>query len=124
MTMPERETLLQEMYEAFNARDVDAVLAKMTPDVAWPKAFEGGSVVGPEAVREYWARQWGEIDPTVVPVGFADGEDGRTVVTVAQTVRSLDGDVLSDGEVLHVYAFDAATGLIASMEVVSPQDAR
>lgn len=116
----EREALLREMYVAFNARDVDAVLERMTPEVAWPKAFEGGAVVGPEEVRKYWARQWSEIDPTVEPVGFEERSDGRTAVTVAQTVRSLEGDVLSEGEVLHVYAFDAQTGLISAMEVEAP----
>lgn len=104
------------MYAAFTARDTDAVLAKMAPEVEWPKAFEGGVVVGKQAVREYWARQWGEIDPTVEPTAFAHGEDGRVVVTVAQAVRSLDGAVIAEGEVLHVYAFDEA-GLIASMEI-------
>jgi len=117
MSTPERETLLQEMYAAFNARDADAVLARMTPEVEWPKAFEGGAVKGREAVKEYWARQWSEIDPHVEPVGFTPGDDGRVVVTVAQTVRSLDGAVIAEGEVLHVYAFDEATGLISAMEI-------
>lgn len=31
-----------------NARDIDAALAIMTPDVACPKAFKGGFVRGPE----------------------------------------------------------------------------
>lgn len=117
MSTPDRETLLQEMYAAFNARDADAVLARMAPEVEWPKAFEGGAVQGREAVKEYWARQWSEIDPRVEPIGFAPGEGERVVVTVAQTVRSLDGAVIAEGEVLHVYAFDATTGLITSMEI-------
>ncbi|WP_445150283.1 nuclear transport factor 2 family protein [Baekduia sp. Peel2402] len=117
MSTPERQTLLQEMYAAFNARDADAVLVRMTPEVEWPKAFEGGAVKGREAVKEYWARQWSEIDPHVEPVGFGPGDDGRVVVTVAQTVRSLDGAVIAEGEVLHVYAFDEATGLISAMEI-------
>jgi ketosteroid isomerase-like protein len=117
MTTPERKTLLQEMYAAFNARDTEAVLARMAGDVAWPKAFEGGSATGHDEVREYWRKQWSEIDPHVEPVAFADREDGRTAVTVAQKVRSLDGAVLFDGQVLHVYAFDAGSGLISAMVI-------
>ena len=42
MTTP--EALLEGIYAAFNARDVDAVLAAMHADVDWPNAFEGGRV--------------------------------------------------------------------------------
>lgn len=45
--------LLRAACAAFNARDIDAVLALMTSDVGWPRAFKGGFVVGPEEVRDY-----------------------------------------------------------------------
>ena len=107
---------LTRMYAAFNARDADAVLVEMTPDVAWPKAFEGGWVQGREAVRAYWARQWSEIAPTVEPLGFeALLPDGRVAVRVRQTVRDLAGALLGQGEVRHTYTF--AQGLIARMEI-------
>jgi hypothetical protein len=35
---------LRATYAAFNARDIDAVLAQMTADVDWPNAWEGGHV--------------------------------------------------------------------------------
>lgn len=118
MSTTDRETMLRDLYVAFNARDADVVLAHMTPEVRWPRAFEGGTVVGPEAVREYWARQWTEIDPVVEPVGFEARPDGRVAVTVAQKVTSrADGALLFEGEVVHVYAFDDATGLVTSMEI-------
>jgi hypothetical protein len=37
---------LQELYRAFNARDIDTVLDQMTGDVDWPNAWEGGRVRG------------------------------------------------------------------------------
>ena len=43
--------LLRAAYAVFNARDMDAAVALMTPDVVWPKAFKGGFVRGPEEVR-------------------------------------------------------------------------
>jgi nuclear transport factor 2 (NTF2) superfamily protein len=113
----DREALLRELYAMFNARDADALLATMTPDVDWPNGWEGGRVSGREAVREYWTRQWAEIDPRVEPVAFAQGDDGRVAVTVAQTVRSLDGALLAEGTVTHTYAFDDATGLVTAMEI-------
>ncbi|GGL04980.1 isocitrate lyase/phosphoenolpyruvate mutase family protein [Mangrovihabitans endophyticus] len=122
---PQREAarvdLLTELYAAFNRRDVDAVLAAMTPDVAWPNGWEGGMVRGHREVRDYWRRQWAEIDPTVEPVGFADEDDGRIAVTVHQTVRDRAGAVLADQTVVHVYRFVA--GLVGAMEIRADRSA-
>jgi ketosteroid isomerase-like protein len=109
------EAVLERTYAAFNARDIDAVLAVMHPEVIWPNGMEGGTVVGHAAVRAYWTRQWGLIDPRVEPRGFSLEADGRVAVTVDQTVRDLAGAVLKQVMVQHVYAF--AGGLITSMEI-------
>ncbi len=85
---PEIE-LLRAAYAAFNARDIPAALALMTPDVSWPKAFKGGFVRGPEEVRAYWTEQWREINPRVEPVAFFPQDDGQIVVEVHQIVRDL-----------------------------------
>jgi hypothetical protein len=111
----EHEDLLRAIYEAFNAREIDAVLLEMTADVDWPNAWEGGRVHGHEAVRDYWTRQWSAINPAVEPVGFAARSDGSIAVEVRQVARSLDGTVLGEGRVLHVYAFRG--GLVARMDV-------
>jgi hypothetical protein len=34
------EALLRDVYRAFNARDVETVLAHMDPGVDWPNAWE------------------------------------------------------------------------------------
>jgi nuclear transport factor 2 (NTF2) superfamily protein len=106
--------LLRAAYAAFNARDIDAALALMTPDVAWPKAFKGGFVRGPEEVRAYWTEQWGEIDPHVEPVSFEAAANGRIGVVVRQRVRDLEGAVLADAEVGHWFTLEQ--GLIKAME--------
>jgi hypothetical protein len=103
------------MYAGFNLRDIDAVLRQMAADVDWPNAWEGGRVHGQEAVRDYWTRQWSAIDPTVEPVAFSARADGSVAVEVVQVVRDLDGTLLSEGRVLHVYVFSA--GLVARMHV-------
>ncbi len=68
--------LLRKAYAAFNARDIDAALATMAPDVAWPKAFKGGFARGHQEVRVYWTEQWSEIDPRVQPTSFHREADG------------------------------------------------
>jgi hypothetical protein len=115
--MAEREQLLRALYAAFNARDVDAVIAALHPAVDWPNAWEGGRLHGRDAVREYWARQFAEIDPHVEPRAFTATEDGRVAVEVHQVVRSPAGDVLADGTVTHVYALRG--GLVERMDVIS-----
>ena len=111
---PEIE-LLRTGYVAFNARDIDAALALMTPDVHWPRAFKGGFVRGPEAVRAYWTEQWSEIDGRVEPIAFHLEDDGQILVEVHQVVRDLDGTVLDDEHVGHRFTIEH--GLIQGMEV-------
>jgi ketosteroid isomerase-like protein len=104
-----------DLYDAFNRRDADAVLAVMTDDVQWPNAWKGGRLTGRDAVREYWRAQWAEIDPRVEPLSVEPRADGGVAVTVRQTVRSRDGALLSDQTVIHVYALRGE--LIARMHV-------
>jgi hypothetical protein len=75
--------------------------------------------VGRDAVRDYGTRQWAEIDPRVEPVGFSTDADGRVAVEVQQLVRTIDGEVLADRVVTHVYAF--REGLVERMEVIEPE---
>jgi hypothetical protein len=112
--MANTNTLIKQAYSSFNQRDIGAALALMTEYVSWPKASEGGKVVGKEEIRAYWTRQWAEFDPHVEPLAMT--EDGGNVrVQVHQLVKSLQGDVLSDSEVLHV--FTLKNGLIAAMDL-------
>ncbi|GAC1360209.1 MAG: nuclear transport factor 2 family protein [Acidobacteriaceae bacterium] len=113
--MPNTNTLIEQAYSAFNKRDISSALALMTEDVSWPRASEGGRVVGKEEIRAYWTRQWGEFDPHVEPLAISEQDGGRTRVRVRQLVRSLQGDLLSDSEVLHV--FTVRGGLIAAMDL-------
>ena len=106
---------LRRLYGAFNAREIEAVLEQMSPDVDWPNAWEGGRVTGRDAVRDYWRRQWAVIDPSVEPVDFLVRPDGSIAVEVAQTVRAIDGTLLGENRVRHVYRL--SDGLIARMDV-------
>ena len=119
--MKDAMTLIEQAYSAFNKRDIDGALALMTQDVSWPKASEGGKVIGKEEIRAYWTRQWSEFDPHVEPLALAEEDGGKTRMKVHQLVKSLQGDVLSDSEVLHV--FTVKNGLIAAMDLGDEADA-
>ena len=110
------KTLIAQAYSAFNHRKIDDALALMSENVSWPKASEGGRVVGKEEIRSYWTRQWKEFDPHVEPLKVIDLEGGITNVKVHQLVKSLSGEVLSDSEVWHVYTI--ASGLIERMDLM------
>jgi hypothetical protein len=109
------QKLITNAYAAFNARDIDAVLQVMHPEVKWTKAWEGDYAHGYDEVRAYWQRQWKEINPRVTPVGFREREDGTLEVEVDQLVKDLEGNVLFDGKVLHVYVIN--NGLLQQMDV-------
>ena len=114
----ELEALLRRTYAAFNARDIDAVIAVLHPDVDWPNAWEGGRLRGHAAVRGYWTRQFEAIDGRVEPQGFALAPDGRVVVDVHQMVRDRTGAIIADRTVQHVYRLRDA--FIDHMEVREP----
>ena len=119
--MADTKTILEQAYSAFNKRDIDGALALMTQDVSWPKASEGGKVVGKEEIRAYWTRQWGEFDGQVEPLAITEEGGSRIRVRVRQLVRNLEGNVLSDSEVLHIFTMN--NGLIAAMDLGDETDA-
>jgi ketosteroid isomerase-like protein len=115
--MSSDEDILRAAYTAFNARDVEAALELMHPEVDWPNAWEGGRVIGREAVRDYWRRQFEQISGTVEPEGFDRDSDGSITVTVHQVVRDArTNELQSDTHVLHRYRFE--NGLIVRMDVL------
>jgi hypothetical protein len=114
----EDEQLLRRAYDAFNARDIGAALAVMHPDVDWPNAWEGGRLGGHAEVREYWTRQFAEIDSHVQPRSFTRDGHGRVTVEVHQVARDKTGNVVFDGHVEHVYT--VRDGLVERMDVREP----
>lgn len=109
------EQFFHDIYAAFNARDIDAVLKTFHPDVHWPNGWEGGFVEGHDAVRAYWTRQWKEVNPIVEPVAVKEQPDGSVAVEVHQVVKDYGGAMLFDGYLRHIYRFEQ--GLVTSMEI-------
>jgi ketosteroid isomerase-like protein len=115
--MPNPEPLLRSAYRAFNARDIDAALELMHPEVDWPNAWEGGRVVGHAAVRDYWSRQFAAISSIVEPQRFTKESDGSITVDVHQVVHAADtGELISETTVHHSYQL--RDGMIVRMDVL------
>ncbi len=110
-----KKDVIAKAYKAFNARDIVGVLSLMHPDVKWPNGWEGGYVYGHAEVKDYWTRQWKEINPNVLPERIHEKDDGRVEVEVHQLVKDLEGKILADGMTKHVYSFE--NGLITKMEI-------
>jgi ketosteroid isomerase-like protein len=79
---PDVAALLHRSYDAFNRRDISAVLATLHRDVDWPNMIDGGRIVGHDAIREYWTRQFHSIDPHVEPLQITEGPQGEVVAAV------------------------------------------
>jgi ketosteroid isomerase-like protein len=114
--------ILKCIYDRFNARDIDGVLAALADDVCWANGMDGCHVRGREAVRAYWTRQWSMVSPHVEPVGFHRSADGAIVAEVRQTVRDLEGKPLEgqthglkDKTVGHVFRF--RDGKVTSFDI-------
>ena len=114
MSSPYRE-LIDKAYTAFNARDIDTALSTMQPTAQWSNGWEGGYIKGHDEIRNYWTRQWKEINPIVEPVGLYERHNGSLEVQVHQLVKNLAGDIMFDGMVRHIYTFE--NDLINTMDI-------
>lgn len=76
---------------------------------------------GHDKVGDYWSRQWRLIDQHVEPQRFTTDEMGQIVVDVHQVVRDLNGNVIVDQMIQHLYAIEQ--GLIKRMDI-KPIDRR
>lgn len=104
--MSDNEQLIKRLYDLFNARDIDGVLSNLDDNVAWANGMENTHVLGTGAVREYWTNQWLVIDPHVHPLRVSTAPDDSIVAEVHQIVRDLEGKVLLDEMVGHVFQIE------------------
>jgi len=111
----ELRDLIKKAYSAFNERDIGKALSAMQPNVQWSKAWEGGYISGHDEIKEYWTRQWKEINPNLEPVGFKERQNGSLEVEVHQKVKDLQGNSMFDGTVKHIYTIE--DGLIKTMDI-------
>ena len=113
--MNSNQQFLQNLYDAFNKREIETIIALMRPDVKWANGLEGGFVYGRDAVRAYWTDQFKDIQPELETLKFETDENGRHIVTVHQIVKDLQGNVLVDTTVHQIFTIE--DGLISRYEI-------
>jgi hypothetical protein len=113
--MSANQQFLQNLYDAFNKREIETIISFMQPDVKWANGLEGGFVYGRDAVREYWTNQFKDIQPELDTLSFETDERGRNIVTVHQIVKDLQGNVLADMTVRQIFTIE--DGLISLYEI-------
>ncbi len=113
--MSKHQEFLQNLYDAFNKREIETIISLMRPDVKWANGLEGGFVYGQGAVREYWTNQFKDIQPELETLKFETDEKNRSVVTVHQIIKDLEGNVLADTEVRQIFTIEE--GLVSLYEI-------
>jgi hypothetical protein len=103
------------VYDNFNKRNIDLAISNMTPDVQWANGMEGGFVYGHEGVREYWTRQFKLVSSQVTPLEVVKTNE-KIVIKVHQVVHDLEGKLLADETVTHLFTLDGDK--IALFEIV------
>lgn len=112
--MGDTEALLNRLYEAFNRKDIEAVISALHPDVTWPDLFGEGRLRGHEAMRTMWRDQFATINPEATPISFTREPDGAVKVLISYVVRTLDGKVFTEEIATNTFRF--RDGLIAEMD--------
>ena len=113
--MTSNQQFLQNLYDAFNKREIETIIELMHPDVKWANGLEGGFVYGRDAVREYWTNQFKDIQPELETLKFETDENSRYIVTVHQIIKDLQGNVLADVTVHQIFTIE--DGLISLYEI-------
>ncbi len=113
--MSSNQQFLQNLYDAFNKREIETIISLMRPDVKWANGLEGGFVYGRDAVREYWTNQFKMIQPELETLNFETDEKNRNIVTVHQIIKDLQGNLLADATVQQIFTIENA--LISLYEI-------
>lgn len=109
------QEFLQNLYHAFNKREIETIISLMRPDVKWANGLEGGFVYGRDAVREYWTNQFKDIQVELETLKFETDQNNRNVVTVHQVIKDLQGNLLADATVQQIFTIEE--GLISLYEI-------
>ena len=96
------DKFFQNLYQNFNDRQIDQVISHTTDDVKWANGMEGGYVNGHNDLRQYWTRQFKMVSSQVTPIEIVE-EKECVKIRVHQIVHDLNGKVLADETVYHLF---------------------
>ena len=100
--MQDINTFFRELYTNFNERKIEIVISRMADKVKWANGMDGGYVYGHDNVREYWTRQFQLVSSKVIPL-IINTEGDVVKIKVHQVVHDLNGKLLADEIVYHVF---------------------
>ncbi len=106
---------VKKAYQSFNSKNAGAAICLMDENIVWPNTLDGGVVTGKKDLLAYWHRHFNQADYYTEPLCFEYKDDGTIIITVHAVVKTLDGELLKDQMVYHIYK--AANGVIQSMTI-------
>ena len=101
--MEDIKIFFKSLYTNFNNRNIDLVIANMAGNVQWANGMDGGYVYGHDGVRAYWKKQFEIVSSNVTPLEIIE-ENGIIKIKVWQVVHDVNGNLLSDNIVYHLFA--------------------
>jgi hypothetical protein len=109
--------VLEEAYEAFNARDMAGIRAALHPEVVWPDTLEGGPpFVGLEATMAQFAHIFATIVPNIALIRVLSESADALTVESQYSVESPDGHIWTDNRATLTYHF--RDGLLSGLTIV------
>jgi ketosteroid isomerase-like protein len=124
MSPESNAALLQKFVDAFNRRDVDAMVADLDPNVElheWPEAPGAQSFRGVEGVVQAfdgWFDVWERMQVEVTDIEEANG---RILVTLHQRAKGRGSEVEVEIDSYNVYRFH--DGQVTTIELFTERDA-
>jgi len=109
-------SFFRDLYQNFNDRKIDLVIASMADDVKWANGMDGGYVYGHDGVRKYWIKQFSIVSSNVTPMEI-EAENGIVKVKVHQVVHDIEKKLLADEIVEH--RFRVMDGKITEFHISS-----
>lgn len=112
--MPDSLATIDALWPALTARDLDAVVALLHPDVDWQDNLNGGRRVGRDAVRAYLSEVMATVVIVSTPIDIMPSGPDRYLARVNHVVRNQDGQLWGQEIVSHVLML--RDGLIVRMD--------
>ncbi len=111
------QDVLDQAYEAFNARDLAGIRALMHPDVIWPDTLESGPpFIGLEATMAQFAHVFATIVPNIQLIRVLEESADALTVEAQYSVESPDGHIWTDTRATLTYHF--RDRLLSGMTIV------
>ncbi|MDP2258729.1 MAG: nuclear transport factor 2 family protein [Caulobacter sp.] len=112
--MPDPRAVIDALWPALTARDIDAVVALLHPDVDWQDTLNGGRRVGRDAVRAYLSEVMATVVVVSTPINVMRTGPDRYLARVNHVVRNSTGQFWGQEIVNHLVSL--RDGLIVRMD--------